>query len=148
MSKINFLALTLANIDIPEGQRKPCENCGDPECNSVDLVVNAKLFDESERELAMALLDGDQDLSSPVPPVNASGDAIGRHYRGGKTAVFEIHHTDRPRAALQGFALDQASGLGRVVVWQTPRVEGDLDPVAFGLEGILCYEAEPAAIAA
>lgn len=143
---INFLALTLTSIEVPVADRKACPNCGDPDCGSEDRIVQAKLFTEAERDIALALVDGDEDLSSPVPPFNGESSAIGRHFKGGKICVFEIHHKGVPVAAIQSFALDQAMDLFRRVVWQGPRVDGDMDPEA--LQGVLTYETPAVAVAA
>lgn len=143
---INFLALTLDSIEVPVAIRRPCANCGDPDCGAEDHVIRAKLFNEAERDLALALLDGDEDLTTPVPSMEGETSAIGRHYKGGKTCVFEIHHQGETHVALQAFALDQAMSLFRRVVWEGPRVDGDIDPAVTGLEGIFSYET-PAASA-
>jgi hypothetical protein len=143
---INFLALTLVSIEVPVADRKACPNCGDPDCGSEDRFIRAKLFTEAERDIALALLDGSEDLSSPVPPFNGESSAIGRHFKGGKTCVFEIHHNGAPRAALQSFALDQAMMMFRRVVWQGPRVDGDISPE--GMDGVLSYETPAIAVAA
>lgn len=144
-TKINFLALTIDSIGVPVGERKACANCGDPECGAEDRIIRAKLFAEAERDLALALLDGDKDYSIPVPPIEGETSAIGRHFKGGKTVVFEIHHHGAPHIALQTFAIDQSAMLLRRVVWEGPRVEGDIDPATHGLEGIFSYEAPSAA---